>query len=1281
MPKRSRRSRSEAVGTPSSTDCTQAGMVVTLSTLSTQKEEEFLGEPVSQLDLLTPLVHHYMQLIPPSEVTYLNHSGSAASRPHAPGNGSLDGNTTVSRSTRTEGSDTSTITSQQVGGREPAPPYRFEMLKSFAIPNEVVTYLERVPLLPPTQGAEDETGNNERVRGESFEAWGNVNGTSSSAPKGRHAGETETLLVAALRRAMDVRLPPFADDSEFLMAHEMRYIWRRWVEGTSGLVGCNEHVLRMLMTARLDFCQQCRPCQSVVAELYVQHTAIRLQKMARPPRIIRLSNKLSLSQHETAALTYLVICHSGSVWPQKCSKDSTTPGTLASRTGLNPVQLMHFLADYRNHVKQGVIATESKFKTTFMESRVYMPQEVIAALVGDNLPEDQLIKLEKTALADVLTEERATIRAKFAENGVKEGGEGNAAETPVCTNVRKSEKRAGSNNGWGDGDVNDDDDYDDEEMNLHTLSCCSGSRSPRLEAPGTQSAVAPSGSEAPARDLSAVECRGGSHPQANFHSPTTNNTGGLTSPLLAATAREKSAPGGHTDRMDIEEEGAKPYASDIEYMEESFKLIAYTVRLHGAESDMKDEEDAIFVPKNKVEATMRELHGKVRVKTAVHLARTEATLRCGTFLPRAEALSQRLQLSDLEKRILLLMVGNVVSHDVLIAINGRYVMRDGQRVMTVGYILFVLCSTLRERVSARKAFYLSGPLVSNGVLSLSIEGSGRSCFNTDLMDYIVDIDRKIVDYLMGTESETAEMVPGSRLYQPNVSMSSVVLPKSTTDLVLSTIRHYGMFEECKRNCGFGEGLGTGGSGLVFLFYGPSGTGKTMLANAVAHELKKRILLVNMLQFKSEAKGSDVLRFIFREAKLNDALIFFDECETIFEAREANPFVTSLLAEFEKYDGIVVLATNKAQVIDEAMNRRISLMVEFRLPDQQMREGIWRAHIPSALSLHEDVSVRALSLNYEISGGLIRNAVLTALSKAVARERSPSPMLCMQDLEEGARLQLRGFFLASEKPGKTVTASYHTPKRSLSDLVLEPETQQQLEGVARLAKGRTTLFAQWGFKEEDCADNGSLYLFHGPSGSGKSLAAEGIAYECATTIRLCNLAEHMLLDKLEVGTVFSEALTLGAIIVFDQAQVLFNHSQQGAHVAKIIHYHSKQFPRPILFLATVDGSGSSFLDLRSTPLIFQQEIRFSLPTQHLRRILWGRALPENVPVDEKGIDLDELSKLSVSPKLIRAAAFSACCKVATLPAANRLLTMELLREEVENMKLKEMQHHSHNSMFA
>jgi SpoVK/Ycf46/Vps4 family AAA+-type ATPase len=1153
-----------------------------------------------------------------------------------------------------------------------------------------------------------------------------------------------TTTAAAANKAPSMQqLPPFAADHEYLLAKETQYVLTLWVRNGSNL-HLHHGMHHLFRETGLPFADAAE-CLMACLDFFIKQVEYRTSiTTEQPPRLLRVANALQMTPKEIEALTFLQVCHSGSNFVFSVS-NALCPSAVAKFADLNPKELLHFVAEYREHIKQGLVQLDSLGRASLMESKLCLSQEVVAAFTGENLAEEQLIKLEKTCLSTVLLAERAAAGGssppQMKADEADAAGDDSGKKRPRRS-ADKDDDQDDDDSSMGsfiscseDGESGDDDGGEFEEeiiyptdliektiKRLKELQAKDPAKAKELAeqvAPVLQSEVAAKmmkqmGLKLPAGPIKRDSGNANKAPKKKTRrteSATPSEASPLMSSVLAPTitvpavaavngidAIARPSGGGAVSTPLAPNKAApiytsatsakmnEPYTTDIDYIDDACKLLSNLIKIRNAEGDMKDDvEDNFYnVPKNKVEATIRELKGKFRLQSHVHKARLEATRNAGSWLPRIEQVASKLSLSDMEKQILILLLGNVVSHDVLIAINGRYVMRDGQREISVGYMLFVLCDGLKERVASRQYFYQDARLISNALISVNLTSTVRSCFNTDLTDYAVDIDRKIVDYLMGTDMQTAEMVPGSKLYTPTVPLENVVLPSETTSTVLNTIEHYSLFDKCKRQCGFGDGLGANGSGLVFLFYGPSGTGKTMLANAVAHDLKKKLLLVNLLQFKSDAKSPDVLRFIFREAKLNDAVIFFDECETFFETREANPLVTAILAEFERYDGIIILATNRAQVIDEAMNRRISLMIEFKLPDHQMREKIWRAHLPKHLIKDDDVDLEGLALDYELSGGLIRNAMLAAISHAVAREKVETPLLKAEDFIHGAKLQLRGFFLAAEKPPGS-SDSYITPKRNLEELIVETSIRGQLEKIAKLTKSRNTLFSQWGFVEHDCVDQGVVYLFHGPSGCGKSLAVEGIAYECGATIRMCNVQEIVMGKDINIQTIFDEARKLGAIVVFDNAQVLFDYSDRSQQISQLIQYHAVMYPRPVVVVATTGGStsasaSSAAVDPRASKFQFSEEILFTMPSRPLRRELWRRALPGKVPLSPD-VDFNLLSEPQVTAKLIRSVCFAACCKVALLPPGERILTMKLLNQEKEDAVMRERRRSTHSTMFA
>ena len=239
-------------------------------------------------------------------------------------------------------------------------------------------------------------------------------------------------------------------------------------------------------------------------------------------------------------------------------------------------------------------------------------------------------------------------------------------------------------------------------------------------------------------------------------------------------------------------------------------------------------------------------------------------------------------------------------------------------------------------------------------------------------------------------------------------MDDIVLAEDQKALIANTALNFKRYRRVRKEVGFDDKLKTG-LGVIMLFYGESGTGKTMTANAVAALLGKKILLINFPSLGGAQAGEN-LKFIFREAAIHDAVIFFDECESIFVSREVakGGDINLLLSEIERHDGMIILATNRPHELDEAMHRRITLATEFPKPDLNQRLDIWKALLPPKLELAPDVDLRALALRYELTGGYIKNALLSALSAVLSKTSATGKVVVSQeDLHAGAQLQLRG----------------------------------------------------------------------------------------------------------------------------------------------------------------------------------------------------------------------------------------------------------------------------------
>ncbi len=149
--------------------------------------------------------------------------------------------------------------------------------------------------------------------------------------------------------------------------------------------------------------------------------------------------------------------------------------------------------------------------------------------------------------------------------------------------------------------------------------------------------------------------------------------------------------------------------------------------------------------------------------------------------------------------------------------------------------------------------------------------------------------------------------------------------------------------------------------------------------------------------------------VFREAAGVQAVLFFDEADALFAKRGqvsdandryANLQVAFLLQRLEDFDGLAVLATNLASNLDEAVSRRVDVVVQFDEPDADARRRLWALSLGAA-PLHEDVDLGMLASCYLLAGGDIRNAAVAA-AHASARDGFVTQLRLVEAVEDEYR---------------------------------------------------------------------------------------------------------------------------------------------------------------------------------------------------------------------------------------------------------------------------------------
>ncbi|SHL39818.1 ATPase family associated with various cellular activities (AAA) [Chitinophaga jiangningensis] len=203
-------------------------------------------------------------------------------------------------------------------------------------------------------------------------------------------------------------------------------------------------------------------------------------------------------------------------------------------------------------------------------------------------------------------------------------------------------------------------------------------------------------------------------------------------------------------------------------------------------------------------------------------------------------------------------------------------------------------------------------------------------------------------------------------------------------------------------------------GYRALFYGGSGTGKTLAATLLGKELQRDVYRIDLSQVVSKYIGETEknLEKIFTKAAHRNWMLFFDEADSLFGKRSsvqsandkyANQEVSYLLQRVEDFPGLVILATNYKSNIDAAFLRRFNAIIEFPLPEPGEREMLWQKAMPADIRVDETVNLAQLAARYPVSGATINQVVYYAVLQYYHRHL---PAISQELLIAGVQRELR-----------------------------------------------------------------------------------------------------------------------------------------------------------------------------------------------------------------------------------------------------------------------------------
>jgi SpoVK/Ycf46/Vps4 family AAA+-type ATPase len=200
-------------------------------------------------------------------------------------------------------------------------------------------------------------------------------------------------------------------------------------------------------------------------------------------------------------------------------------------------------------------------------------------------------------------------------------------------------------------------------------------------------------------------------------------------------------------------------------------------------------------------------------------------------------------------------------------------------------------------------------------------------------------------------------------------------------------------------------------GAAILLVGPPGTGKTVIAEYLAIRIRKKgIKEISFADFGSDVPGknSRQIRELFKLAELNNNMtIFLDECDAILWDRGKATgdsmwmleIINEFLVQIGKYRGLVILASNNAEILDKALERRLLAIIEVPVPEFPERVRLWQSKIPETYPVRPNPSEVEKLATLQLTGAEVETIIINVSSDALRQKRNPTFKMLLDEATE------------------------------------------------------------------------------------------------------------------------------------------------------------------------------------------------------------------------------------------------------------------------------------------
>ncbi len=578
-----------------------------------------------------------------------------------------------------------------------------------------------------------------------------------------------------------------------------------------------------------------------------------------------------------------------------------------------------------------------------------------------------------------------------------------------------------------------------------------------------------------------------------------------------------------------------------------------------------------------------------QLQSAANRARAELVNAASSSEAPLRVLSERFGLSEFEELTLLFCVAPEIDarYERIFA----YLHNDAtQRAPTADLVLRNLCPDLNSRVAGLASFHPAGTLRRNRLLEVVEHEPGPQ--------HPIRIDRRTLGFLLGHNAVDSRLSGLLRFEER--SSSRTVADETTRNRLRDWIGESLASQDLHRRA-------------AYVWSTRDGIGKKELVGELLRSSGIDVVSLDARRLVKHPQTLPERLFLaFRETVMLPAAVVLEHTDSLTAVDTADGTAFELLLDRIREHGWLTILLAATRPPTEVLSLENLCIVRVPEPSVAQRIEIWRDELDSG---SDDGTPRFLAERFRLTRQQIRNAVAEARAMANSDDAS---VAALPTLTRACRNQ--------SQPKLTNLARKVDPRFTMDDIVLPAATREQLQSMIHEVRDHHLVFHEWGFGSKVAGGRGLTALFAGPSGTGKTMAAEVIARTLDLDLYTIDLSavtsKYIGETEKNIDRVFAEAEQSNAILFFDEADALFGKRSE------VKDAHDRYANVEVAFLLqrmeAFDGITILATNLRrSMDEAFTRRLRitveFNPPDAAERERIWRQIWPVATPL-AKDLDL-------------------------------------------------------------